>query len=235
MVSGETDYTFTVCNDVIPASRDGSIVFPSGESVSLNAESVLNHMFSVKPVQTLATNYAFRTFRSNGTDFGDTFIYESSRAPNSSRVYPPFVSYELLLTSQLIEYEGFFLGRAETRGTSFEPYTIYAGTNSELLSVNRINYTTTHAQLAGCNDTDSVPYSWNYTFPDAGPVAEHVDSAGGRTSFYVVTITASEPFGDAVYHQKGSGLVQIYEALGAGMLLGTPDLGGEQPPNPNAV
>ena len=234
MVSGETDYTFTVCNDVIPASRDGSIVFPSGESVSLNAESVLNHMFSVKPVQTLATNYAFRTFRSNGTDFGDTFIYESSRAPNSSRAYP-FVSCESSLKSHLVEYEGFFLGRAEARGLSFEPYTIYAGTNNELLSVNRINYTTTHAQLAGCNDTNSVPFSWNFTFPDAEPVAEHVDSAGGRTSFYVVTATASEPFGDAVYRQTGTGLVQIYEALGAEMLLDTPDLGGEQPPNPNAV
>ena len=91
MVSGESDCTFTgLYNDIVSASRDGSIVFPSGESVSLNAESVLNHMFSVKPVQTLATNYAFRTFRSSGTDFGDTFIYESSRAPNSSRAYPPF-------------------------------------------------------------------------------------------------------------------------------------------------
>jgi hypothetical protein len=86
VVSGEADCTFTVVyNDVVSASRDGSIVFPWGQSLSLNAESVLNHMFSLNPVQTLATNYAFRTFRSSGTDFGDTFIYESARAPNSSR------------------------------------------------------------------------------------------------------------------------------------------------------
>jgi len=191
-------------------------------------------MFSVKPVQTLATNYAFRVFRSSGTDFRDAFIYESSRAPNSSRTYPPFVSCTLTLKLPPIEYNAFFLGRAETRGTSVEPYTIYAGTNSDLLSVNRINATTTHAQLVGCNLTNSVPFSWNYTLPKE-PIAGHVDSAGGRTNFYVVTATASEPYGDSVYNLPGTGLVQIYTALGAEMLQDTPDLGGEQPPNPNAL
>ena len=62
-----------------------------------------------------------------------------------------------------------------------------------------------------------------------------MDSAGGRTTFYIVTATANEPFGDAVYHQTGTGLVQIYEAPGAEILRSTPDLGGEEPPNPNAL
>jgi len=198
-------------------SRDGSILFPCGESVSLDAQSVLHHMFSVKPMQTLVTNYAIRAFRSDVTDFGDAFIYESSRAPNSS------------------QYEAFFLGRAETRGTSFQPYTIYAGTNSDLLSVSTINSTSTNAQLAGCDYTNSVPFSWNYTFPHTGSIAEHIDSAGGKTSFFVVTVTASEPYRDAVYHQTGTGLIQMYVAPGAAMLQATPDLGGEQPPNPNAL
>lgn len=140
----------------------------------------------------------------------------------------------LTLRSQPIEYESFFLGRAETRGSSFEPYTLYAGTNSELLSVNRINKNTTHAQLAGCNYTNSVPFSWNYTLPDTGPITGHVDSAGGKTSVYLVTPSASEPYEGAVHCQTGTGLVQIYEALGAAMSQNTPDPGGEQPPNPNA-
>ncbi|KAG8221740.1 hypothetical protein J3R82DRAFT_2030 [Butyriboletus roseoflavus] len=153
---------------------------------------------------------------SSGAAFGDTFIYESSRAPNSS------------------QYEAFFLGSAEIRGTSFEPYTIYAGTNSDILSVNRVDSTTTHAELAGCNHTNSVPFSWNYTFPDTGPVGEHVDSAGGKTSFYLVSATTSGRHDGAVYHQTGTGLVQTYEAPGAAMLPNAPDLGGEQPPNHNA-
>ena len=69
---------------------------------------------------------------------------------------------------QNIEYEAFLLACAETRGPSFQPYPIYAGTNSDLLSVNTINSTSTHAKLAGCDYTNSVPFSWNYTLPHAG-------------------------------------------------------------------
>ena len=137
-------------------------------------------------------------------------------------------------SSHFLEYEAFFLGRAEARGSSSEPYTFYAGTNNALLSFNRINATTTHNQLAGCNLTDSAPFSWNYTLPDTGPVAEHVDSAGGKTSFYLPTATAAEPYMGAIYHQTGTGLIQIYEARGAAMLQNAPDAGGQQPPYPYA-
>lgn len=157
-----------------------------------------------------------------------------ARVRRTVAVRPLLLCRAFTLRSRPIEYEAFFLGRIETRGSAFGPYSVYAGTNSDLLSVNRINTTTTNAQLAGCNQTNSVPFSWNYTFPDTRPVAEHVDSAGGKTSFYLVTATTSEPYEDAVYHQTGTGLVQTYEAYGAAMLPKTPDLGGEQPPNPNA-
>ena len=103
MVTGEAESTFTVLySDIVSASRDGFIRFPWGESISPNAESVLNHMFSAKPLQTLATHYAIRTFRSSGTGFGDTFVYESSRAPNGSRTYPFFcvVHVDTQLTTQ---------------------------------------------------------------------------------------------------------------------------------------
>ncbi|KAF9218376.1 hypothetical protein BS17DRAFT_823007 [Gyrodon lividus] len=191
-------------------TRAGSVKFPWGQEVALDADSILNHMFSEKPLQTLATNYAIRVFRSFGTGFEDAFIYESSRAPNSSL------------------YNAFFLGRAETRGSSFEPYTFFAGTNSDLLSTHKINSTSTNVQLAGCAHTNDIPFSWNFTIPKA-PIAEHTDSAGGKTSYFIANAVASEPFGSVVYQQSGMGIVQIYEALGAALGQNTPDLGGEQP------
>ncbi|KAH7890316.1 hypothetical protein F5I97DRAFT_1922648 [Phlebopus sp. FC_14] len=197
-------------------SNVGSVKFPWGQEVNLSAQSILMHMFSEEPIQKLATNYAIRVFRSFGAPFEDAFIYESSRAPNTS------------------EWNAFFLGRAETRGSSFEPYTFYAGTNvPSLLSATRINSTSTYAQLAGCANTNNVPFTWNYTIAEK-PIAEDFDSAGGKTSFYLATVHAAEPFEKVVYQQSGMGFVQIYEAPGAGAAQKTPSLGGEQPdPNSN--
>ncbi|KAF9235980.1 hypothetical protein BU15DRAFT_64433 [Melanogaster broomeanus] len=203
----------------IPMTRGhthGSIIFPWGpEETSLTADSVLNHMFSLEPVQSLATNYAFRVFRSTGTGYGDAFIHESSRAPNSSR------------------YEAFFLGRAETRGTSFEPYTFYAGTNNLLLTPQKVNSTSYSDQLAGCAHTNNVPFTWNYTLP-AEPIAYNYDSAGGKTSYFIASGVATEPFGSAVSQQSAMGIVTIYESLGAAFVKNSPDKGGEQPPYPYA-
>ncbi|KAF8552159.1 hypothetical protein OG21DRAFT_1498608 [Imleria badia] len=185
----------------IPMTRGNR--FPWGESVLLDAESVLNHMFSVKPLQTLVTNYAIRGFRLSGTSFGDAFIYESSRALNNSRRTFLFVSRTLKLKPQLIEYEAFFLGRAETRGSSFQPYTIYAGTNSALLSVNKINLLNTGiVRVEGQSFTLSPPPPLHLLAMPCLP---------------------------------GTGIVQIYEARGEGILQNTSDLSGEQPPNPNAA
>ncbi|KIK91928.1 hypothetical protein PAXRUDRAFT_830427 [Paxillus rubicundulus Ve08.2h10] len=200
----------------IPMTRGythvGSIRFPWGQEIPLEADSILNHMFSLKPIQSLATNYAIRVFRSFGTDFEDAFIHESSRAPNTS------------------QYEAFFLGRAETRGSSFEPYTFFAGTNSGLLTTSEINTTSTNAQLAGCAHTNNAPFSWNYTIPNAH-IAEYTDSAGGKTRYYITNAVASDPFANLVSQQNGMGIVEIYEALGAGFEQNIPALGGEQPQN----
>ncbi|KIJ64057.1 hypothetical protein HYDPIDRAFT_28948 [Hydnomerulius pinastri MD-312] len=198
----------------IPMTRGrthvGSIKFPWGQEVTLKADSVLTHMFSEEPLPTLATSYAIRVFRSSGKDFGDTFIYESSRAPNTS------------------EYNAFFLGRAENRGPSFEPYTFYAGTNNELLSTHQANSTSISAQLAGCAHTNNVPFSWNFTLPSK-PTAEHIDSAGGKTSYFIASVHAAEPNGNVVEQQSGMGFVQVYESAGAGLTQNIPSLGGEQP------
>ncbi|KAL4063742.1 hypothetical protein V8B97DRAFT_1864542 [Scleroderma yunnanense] len=172
----------------------GSISFPWGEKVTLDAQSILFHMFAEEPLQALTTNYAVHTFRSAGMEFGDTFIYENSRAPNTS------------------EYSAFFLGRAETPGSGYVPYTIYAGTNSDLLSITNINQTSTEAQLAGCNNTNFVPFTWNYTLPS--PTLEQIDSAGGKMAFIVIgNLTAQEPFGtEYVDTQWGIGLAYSYSA-----------------------
>lgn len=197
----------------IPVTRGhthvGSIQFPWGQEVTLTAQSLLLHMFAQQPVQSLAVNYAIRAFRSTGTAFGDTFIYESSRAPNSS------------------EYNAFFLGRAEARGTGFEPYTFYAGTNSNLLSVTQINHTSTEAQLAGCANTNDVPFTWNFTLPL--PILEQFDSAGGKTTFYVFSnISTAEPFGsEYVSYQGGTGIAYIYQTPGAAVIDKQPSEGGQ--------
>lgn len=145
---------------------------------------------------------------------------------------PPSVSYTSILRSQPTEYEAFFLGRAETRGSSFEPYTLYAGTNSDLLSFNRVNTTITHAQPASCNNTDSVPFSWNCTLPDTGPVAEYVDSAGGKTSIYLVTATTSALQRRHLSPDRDRPCSNIRGSIT--MLQLTPDKDGEQLPNPYA-
>ncbi|KAI6112239.1 hypothetical protein EDD16DRAFT_1603688 [Pisolithus croceorrhizus] len=199
----------------IPVTRGhthvGSIQFPSGQTVNLTAQSVLLHMFAEQPVQSLAVNYGIRAFRSTGTTFGDTFIYENSRAPNSS------------------EYNAFFLGRAEIRGTEYVPYTFYAGTNSNLLSINQINRTSTEAQLAGCANTDYVPFTWNYTLPL--PALEQFDSAGGKTTLYVFNnISTAEPFGsEYVSYQGGTGIAYIYQTPGAAAIDQQPSSGGQPP------
>lgn len=176
-------------------SHVGSIRFPWGEKVKVDAQSILFHMFATQPLQTLATNYGIHTFRSAGMEFGDTFIYENAQAPNTS------------------EYSAFFLGRAEKRGRGYEPYTIYAGTNSDLLTVTDTN-TSTEAQLAGCANTSFVPFTWNYTLPS--PTLEQLDSAGGKTAFIIIpNITAQEPFGtEYVDTQWGMGLAYSYTAPG---------------------
>lgn len=112
------------------------------------------------------------------------------------------------------EYSAFFLGRAETRGNGYEPYTIYAGTNSDLLNVTPINQTSTEAQLVGCANTSFVPFTWKYSLPS--PTVEQVDSAGGKTAFIVIpNITAQEPFGTQyVDTQWGMGLAYSYTAPG---------------------
>ncbi|KAG6330179.1 hypothetical protein ID866_8909 [Astraeus odoratus] len=196
-------------------SHAGSIRFPWGQEVNLDAQSILLHMFAEKPIQTLATSYAIRAFRSSGADFSDTFLYESSRAPNTSVVGP--------------EYSAFFLGRAEARGTGFEPYTIYAGTNSALLSISQINSTYTQAQLAGCANTNATPFTWNYSLPV--PTLEQTDSSGGKTSFIVTSdVTVKEPFGtEHVESQLGTGLAYIYESPEAPFVSELPSQGGEQP------
>ena len=111
------------------------------------------------------------------------------------------------------EYSAFFLGRAEKRGRGYEPYTIYAGTNSDLLTVTDTN-TSTEAQLAGCANTSFVPFTWNYTLPS--PTLEQLDSAGGKTAFIIIpNITAQEPFGtEYVDTQWGMGLAYSYTAPG---------------------
>ncbi|KIK26398.1 hypothetical protein PISMIDRAFT_676237 [Pisolithus microcarpus 441] len=185
----------------IPVTRGhthaGSIRFPSGQEVKLTAQSVLLHMMGEQPVQSLAVNYAIRTFWSIGATFGDTFIYESARAPNSS------------------DYSAFFLGRAEVRGAGFERYPIYVATDSNDLSVKRISHTSTEAQMAGCANTNYVPFTWNYTLPL--PVLEQFDSAGGRTTFYAFSrISTAEPFeSEYVSYQGGTGIAYIYQTPGA--------------------
>ncbi|KAN0082943.1 hypothetical protein V8E55_008738 [Tylopilus felleus] len=177
----------------IPMTRGIS----DGEIVLLDAE-LLNHMFSVKPAHRLVINHAIRAFRSNGTGFCGTFIYERSCAPNSSH-------------------------------SSFEPYTLYAGTSNRLFSVNRINSTTTQAHFAGCSHTDSVPFAWNFTLPDTDPVAE--GGGGGQGSILSLPLP---PNRTGILSTSKRGQVW-YEALGAVMLESTPDLGGKHPPNPNAL
>ncbi|KAI5982430.1 hypothetical protein EDD15DRAFT_2377839 [Pisolithus albus] len=181
----------------IPVTRGhthaGSIQFPSGQEVKLSAQSVLSHMMGEQPVQSLAVNYAIRTFWSIGATFGDTFIYEIIDA----------------------DYTAFFLARAEVRGAGFERYPIYVGTDSNDLSVKRINHTSTEAQMAGCANTNYVPFTWNYTLPS--PVLEQFDSAGGRTTFYAFPrISTAEPFeSEYVSYQGGTGIAYIYQTPGA--------------------
>lgn len=185
----------------IPVTRGrsniGSVQFPWGENVPLLARSILSHMFATKPVQSLAVSYAILNFRSVGTQYTDSFIYESSRAPDTS------------------VYNAFYLGRAESRNTGFEPYTIYAGTNSNLLSVSQINSTSTEAQMSGCSHTDFVPFTWNYTQPS--PILEQTDSAGGIIRFFVsTTVSALEPFGsEPVQIVSGTELGYSYQAPGS--------------------
>ncbi|KAI6040801.1 hypothetical protein EDC04DRAFT_2674479 [Pisolithus marmoratus] len=157
---------------------------------------MLLHMLAEQPIQSLAVNYAIRTFWSTGTAFDDTFIYESARAPNSS------------------EYTAFFLGRAEVRGTGFQPYPIYIGTNSDVLSVKQVNHASTEAQLDGCANTNYVPFTWNYTLPS--PILEQFDSAGAKTTFYPFSsISTAEPFGsEYVSYQSGTGIAYTYQIRG---------------------
>lgn len=192
----------------IPVTRGrsniGSVQFPWGEKVQLLARSILSHMFATKPLQTLAVSYGILNLRSVGTQFTDSFIYENSRAPDTS------------------VYNAFYLGRAESRSSGFEPYTIYTGTNSDLLSVSQINSTSTEAQLSGCSHTNLVPFTWNYTLPS--PALELTDSAGGITRFFISTaVSTLEPFGsDPVQVESGTALGYTYQAAGssaAGSLL----------------
>jgi len=171
-------------------------------------------MFATKPLQTLTTNYGIHDFRSSGVNFGDTFIYENSRAPNTSGKKASYLTLVRASHLSTPEYSAFFLGRAETRGDGYEPYTIYAGTNSDLLTVTNINQTSTEAQLAGCANTSFVPFTWNYSLPS--PTLEQLDSAGGKTAFIIIpNITAQEPFGtEYVDTQWGMGLVYSYTAPG---------------------
>ncbi|KIK17220.1 hypothetical protein PISMIDRAFT_232651 [Pisolithus microcarpus 441] len=161
-------------------------------------------MLATKPLQTLAVSYGILNLRSVGTQFTDSFIYENSRAPDTS------------------VYNAFYLGRAESRNSGFEPYTIYTGTNSDLLSVSQINSTSTEAQLSGCSHTNHVPFTWNYTLPS--PALELTDSAGGITRFFISTaVSTLEPFGsDPVQIESGTALGYTYQAAGssaAGSLL----------------
>ncbi|KAI6011819.1 hypothetical protein EDC04DRAFT_758456 [Pisolithus marmoratus] len=192
----------------IPVTRGrsniGSMTFPWGQQVQFLARSILSHMFATKPLQNLAVSYSMLNLRSVGTQYTDSFIYESSHAPDAS------------------VYNAFYLGRAESRKTEFEPYTIYTGTNSNLLSVSQINSTSTEAQLSGCSHTDFVPFTWNYTLPS--PVLELTDSAGGTTKFFVSTaVSALEPFGtEPVQVVSGTALGFMYQAAvpnAAGSLL----------------
>ncbi|KAI6097858.1 hypothetical protein F5141DRAFT_1148190 [Pisolithus sp. B1] len=166
-------------------------------------------MLGEQPIQSLAVSYAIRTFWSIGMAFGDTFIYESARAPNSS------------------DYSAFFLGRAEVRGAVFERYPIYVATGSNDLSVERINHTSTEAQLAGCANTNYVPFTWNYTLPL--PVLERFDGAGGKTTFYAFsTISTAEPFGsEYVSYQGGTGIAYIYQTSQVAVNDQQPSEGGE--------
>lgn len=185
----------------IPVTRGrsniGSIQFPWGEKVPLLARSILSHMFATKPVQTLAVSYGVLNLRSVGSQFTDSFIYENSRATDTG------------------VYNAFYLGRAESRNSGFEPYTIYAGTNSDLLSVSQINTTSTEAQLSGCSHTNFVPFTWNYTLPS--PALELTDSAGGITKFFISSaVSTLEPFGtDPVQVETGTALGYTYQAAGS--------------------
>ncbi|KAI6127178.1 hypothetical protein F5141DRAFT_377981 [Pisolithus sp. B1] len=192
----------------IPVTRGrsniGSIQFPWGEEVQFVARSILSHMFATKPLQSLAVSFGILNLRSVGTQFTDSFIYEDSRAPDTS------------------VHNAFYLGRAESRSTGFEPYTIYASTDSDILSVSQINSTSTEAQLSGCSHTNFVPFTWNYTL--LSPALELTDSAGGITKFFVsTTVSTLEPFGtEPVQVESGTALGYTYQAAGpnaAGSLL----------------
>ncbi|KAF8417368.1 hypothetical protein L210DRAFT_3581016 [Boletus edulis BED1] len=76
----------------------------------------------------------------------------------------------------------FFLGRAEAQGSVFEPYTLQAGTNSRLFVRQQDQHYHHSLPTRWIQSYEFITLLWNYTLPSTGPVAEHVDSAGGRTS-----------------------------------------------------